>query len=384
MTKETKIGLLVGLAFIILFAIILSEKGATRSGGAPTTLIREDTAKQPTRVASRDQPFGGAGEMSPPLPPVVPPAPANYRVPIDEPYRTAAASPEARSIPPLPPSVVSILNGSEDHTAAGPDHNDSGSLTVPEGGDGGVPPSPRVIDEEGPPPPPSGVVFENPSGPSGGLPSKPVAPDAAVTIHTVRPGQSLGKIAAEHYGRATPARIEAICQANRDVLRDPHKIRAGDKLRIPLLEEHGDQFELVRGFAPPAVIPSNPTPRSPTPVASGNATIRIPTSVEEQAASAAAGRQRLPTDQPEPLRHVPPSSPPPAPPARWQWYEVQKKDTLSSIAKRLLGNQGRADEIFELNRDVLTSKNTIKPGMKLRIPVKNSATPVGRTVTGAS
>ena len=32
MTKETKIGLLVGLAFIILFAIILSEKGARPAG----------------------------------------------------------------------------------------------------------------------------------------------------------------------------------------------------------------------------------------------------------------------------------------------------------------------------------------------------------------
>lgn len=31
MTRETKIGLLVGLAFIIVFAIILSEKGAFES-----------------------------------------------------------------------------------------------------------------------------------------------------------------------------------------------------------------------------------------------------------------------------------------------------------------------------------------------------------------
>ena len=35
MTKETKIGLLVGLAFIVLFAIILSEKGARRGVDAP-------------------------------------------------------------------------------------------------------------------------------------------------------------------------------------------------------------------------------------------------------------------------------------------------------------------------------------------------------------
>src|SRR6185295_4433110 len=77
MTKETKIGLLVGLAFIILFAIILSEKGApqrdakspnfatlpNRPDGSTTTSPLQDGGRlavenqlnpivQPTEVAS--------------------------------------------------------------------------------------------------------------------------------------------------------------------------------------------------------------------------------------------------------------------------------------------------------------------------------------------
>ncbi len=382
MTKETKIGLLVGLAFIILFAIILSEKGATRSGAAPTALTIADNAKQPVRVASGDRPFGGAGEMSPPPPPAAPVAPDNYRVPIDEPYRPPAPPAEAPSIPRLPPNVVSMLNGSEDRVGPGMDRETPLSPPTP-GNDSAAPAQPEIIDEEEPTIPPAAVVSGDAVNPAGEVPAGPTVTNTPIKIHTVRPGQSLGKIAAEHYGRATPARIEAICQANRDVLRDPHKIKAGDKLRIPLLEKHGDQFELVGSFAPPAVIPPNPSPRSPGAISSGNSIIRIPTSVEEQAASAAAAQPRSPAAQPESPRQASPL-PPAAPPARWQWYEVQKKDTLSGIAKRFLGSQSFADEIFNLNRDVLTSRNTIKPGMKLRIPVKNSAALVGRPTTGAS
>lgn len=50
------------------------------------------------------------------------------------------------------------------------------------------------------------------------------------------------------------------------------------------------------------------------------------------------------------------------------YYIVQKGDTLSGIASRLLGRQGLYRKIFELNRDQLASPDDLRPGMRLRIP----------------
>jgi nucleoid-associated protein YgaU len=43
-------------------------------------------------------------------------------------------------------------------------------------------------------------------------------------------------------------------------------------------------------------------------------------------------------------------------------------DTLASLAKRYLGDAARAGEIFEANRDVLPSPDTLPIGAILRIP----------------
>ena len=54
--------------------------------------------------------------------------------------------------------------------------------------------------------------------------------------------------------------------------------------------------------------------------------------------------------------------------AAMQTYTVQAGDTLSGIAKRLLGNANSYMEIFNANRDVLTNPDMIKPGQVLKIP----------------
>jgi LysM repeat protein len=49
-------------------------------------------------------------------------------------------------------------------------------------------------------------------------------------------------------------------------------------------------------------------------------------------------------------------------------YTVQSGDTLSGIAKRLLGDAGDYMEIFNANRDQLSDPDKIKPGQVLKIP----------------
>ena len=49
-------------------------------------------------------------------------------------------------------------------------------------------------------------------------------------------------------------------------------------------------------------------------------------------------------------------------------YTVKEGDTLSAIAKRLLGNANDYMEIFNANKDQLTDPDKIKPGQVLKIP----------------
>jgi len=51
-----------------------------------------------------------------------------------------------------------------------------------------------------------------------------------------------------------------------------------------------------------------------------------------------------------------------------QTYTVQSGDTLSGIAKKLLGNANAYMDIFNANRDQLTDPDKIKPGQVLKIP----------------
>ena len=52
----------------------------------------------------------------------------------------------------------------------------------------------------------------------------------------------------------------------------------------------------------------------------------------------------------------------------YETYTVRPGDTLSGIAKQLLGNPGAYMEIFNANRDQLNNPDLIKPGQVLKIP----------------
>lgn len=55
-------------------------------------------------------------------------------------------------------------------------------------------------------------------------------------------------------------------------------------------------------------------------------------------------------------------------PAGGKTYTVKAGDTLGAIAKEHLGSAGAYLKIFELNKDVLTDPDKIKPGQVLRLP----------------
>jgi nucleoid-associated protein YgaU len=78
-------------------------------------------------------------------------------------------------------------------------------------------------------------------------------------------------------------------------------------------------------------------------------------------------REVAPTPQPRFDAPVQKAAPPPVAPPRT--YTVQKGDSLSLIAKRLLGDMKRWTEIFSLNKDVIgDDPDRIYPGQTLKLP----------------
>ena len=53
-----------------------------------------------------------------------------------------------------------------------------------------------------------------------------------------------------------------------------------------------------------------------------------------------------------------------------QQYTVQSGDSLSKIAKKLLGDGNAWKKIFDANRDVLDDPDKIRPGQTLKIPAR--------------
>lgn len=53
-------------------------------------------------------------------------------------------------------------------------------------------------------------------------------------------------------------------------------------------------------------------------------------------------------------------------------YTVASGDSLSRIAKHMLGDASRWREIFEANRDQIENPDLIQPGQVLKLPTRNS------------
>lgn len=51
-------------------------------------------------------------------------------------------------------------------------------------------------------------------------------------------------------------------------------------------------------------------------------------------------------------------------------YKIEEGDTLQKISKKFYGTYSRWNEIYQANKDVLTSPDRIKPGKVIRVPQK--------------
>lgn len=310
MTRETKIGLLVGLAFIIVIGILLSDhfSSAIQTPQAPLMGTRDNVLESTAGIGARRQ-----------LPPAI------HDI---QPNRQIAINPQ----PDRDPLVQIGPRQGHDPIQVGP--GDRGQdlanlardphLLNDNNNRGGTPP----INRDPP-------IANGNSGRGGNwLPRdiadqfEPVNPDRRdqppvnrtepqVKQYAAVSGDTVYKIAQKFYGGKTKENVDLILKANPALAANPNKIVVGEKYNIP-----AKTAEENRGG----------TATPPTPIYANN------TTANETA------------------------------------YTTQPGDTLWKIAVEQCNTPNAVNQILELNKDQLRGDaRNLKPNMKLKLPPKVTA-----------
>lgn len=340
MARETKVGLLVGLAFIICFAIILANHGqrgalletvpgfALNSADKPRVSVQGigRPAHQAESIAEGQSPATHAAMRSPPprmdrdLSINTSPILLHQQGPIAETGLSHAGSddPSAR-IRQLEEQISELLaQKSGLHPAAVSAPSSTAGLTL-------------TASPVAPPPPATG----------------PVAPAfrdrvaAPAKRHVIASGDTLTKIAERYYGNRSRRVVSLIVEANQSVIKDPDRIPLGAELVLPADAAVGASASAAE--IPQASSVSTPRVEAPraTPKPVGSAPKNEPS--RERAA---------PENRADPIR----------------WYQVCKNDRYVSIARQQLGDAGRWKEIFELNKEKFPKEGMIREGVRIKLP----------------
>ena len=185
MTRETRLALLVGLAFIILFGLVLGERSLRL---APTPRGRRPVAAYaPVRPGAEVITAGNGGE--------------EHRAALSPSRRV-----ERRAPPTQPPRPAQPVPSGRQRTPAVPSRGLDGAVPAP--ASSGAPSVPRRT---------------------------PATPPSVAT-YTVLPGDTLIKIARRFWGRQREKQYRRIYEANRDRLTDVSRLAVGQVLVIPPIE----------------------------------------------------------------------------------------------------------------------------------------------------
>ncbi len=306
MTRETKIGLLVGLAFIIVIGILLSDhvKSTTEPIAAPLPDVAGNV------LGSVRSPGANDGSTSDTV--VNSQQPVTPRQPV--PTQTELGGPHA-------PQADVVVGGP------------SGGQRAVVIGRTATPPAPDNSAPDGQPsndartPDNTGRISDalNNAARQNGEPLVPVGtkPDSTgPRKYTAQSGDTLSHMAARFMGGNTKANRDAIIKANASLAEDPNKIIAGRVYVIPAAPSGETTAR--------AAAPDSPAPAPAPAGASADS-------------STAQGEY---------------------------WYTVKPGDNLWSIAASELGTGTASAAIKELNKDVLKGGDAVRPNMRLRLPAK--------------
>ncbi len=342
MARETKVGLLAGLAFIICFAIILANRG------------RQDIAPSHPPYADRVDQSAVAQRPAPQTSPVTIYQSPATNVPNDRRASTplpgtpdrshSVRADRSRAIPqrhlPTESTVVAEQPSPDTTRGRGPAGATRAVGQDPENTLAAADEDDRLqileqrLDElskglhrerrlQSRPEPLGGTLPTERTVTGPAVPRTAIEfPTAIVTRHTVVQGDTLSKIAGEYYGSKSRRLVEAIFAANRAVLANPDKLGVGMELVIPM----------ISGVNGPATTRSANDPR------------------RRANTKPAADEPRVP--EAEPTRP----------------YQIKKNDRYVSIAREELGDVTRWREIYELNKEVFPDPQFIREGVRIKLP----------------
>lgn len=315
MTRETKIGLLLGLGVILLIGIIISDQlSQVQKDPADFTQFAEDSQ----RTIDNSDAIPAADDMSSPeYGPGYQPAgapsgggtpahdvPNEFYIPKDTrdtpTQRQASNTPGSDATGQQPPAAFNVDNNS-DQTIPPPKVVD-----VPTVRFGDDTPTTPMYAQPGTSPSADRDTVTRSNQPTS------IAAGSSVIHHQVVPGDSLSKLARRYYG--DDGYWRAIALANPGKVGPDGQVNVGVVLDIPKREdaELGRHVESI-----------------------GHETVR----------RVGVRGAMLPTT-----------------------ITVQSGDTLSELAAKHLGSASRWDELLEANKDKLDSPESLQVGMKLRLP----------------
>lgn len=325
MTRETRIGLLVGLVFIVMFGLVLTELTGAGTNSDPSAATPTDQ----TALVWSPQPE----DVSPSV--------------------VTAGSPEAvAAAPPADPSAPPIALTAE-YTAitAPPEVAPDTAAALPDS----VEPLETIEVAVVEPPPVTRLV------------------ETAPVIHTVAKGDTLYGIAARHYGKSNAHQHRLISQANVKLLGPKNMLQIGQVLVIPPLpqasakpaETPNGKAELVdldqlRGHL--EQITQSVAPAAAAPGSSLTA-VEQPKGAKPKATTPVKAAVAPATQPGKAIATIPAK-----PAAAGKTYTVKRGDSLTRIAAVAMKDKAGARKIFEANRDKLKSPDALKEGMTLAIP----------------
>jgi nucleoid-associated protein YgaU len=362
MTRETKIGLLVGLAFIILFGIILSEKGTGRdqlatpsmSAYKPVVELIPPTsppAAQLTRNGKSNDVADRLTMSEPGVKVAEQPAPAatsnlnNIAKPVEmvappviNPQPTPAIEVAPKLKPLLPPAST---KGLTQIPAASPPVSDLLGISSP----------PQTSESQA-------------------RTTEPKTEKQVVELkaHTIQQGETLASICRQYYPGQAYQMLKEVMELNK--ITKPEKLQQGQVIKLP-------------AGKPVAVAASKVTKETIVPDSPGGIQSKLLVPVDSVNGTAATSpekdiRQLLAEYEKEPVtaKTTPASAAKAVKTAKTtsKTYVVQSNDTLMKIARRLYGSEKAWTKIYEMNKKAISDPKSLKKGLKLNMPasVKNN------------
>lgn len=330
MSTETKIGLIIGLGFIVCFAVLLANTDPEQTSavqwthvvdGATTTKIQPRPHTQPLRA----KPASGSSEVRRPIPRLRPqpppihenrgPLPKALPVPVNHPDTSDTLVDAGRSTSETINSHV--INAAQLDTRLRQYLNDarksSQSSPVPAGESLEL----HAIERE--------TAQDRPKNTPVQAPTRIEAP-ARLVRHTVVAGDTLSKIARQYYASSSHKVIDAIFGANRAILPSPDRLLVGMTLSLPHIDGLSRLASTRTGAAD------------------------IPPARSTQGTARSSGKL-----------------------VSSKWYQIQKNDRYVSIARTELGDGSRWKEIHELNKDRFPDPGKIQWGVRIRLPALHPA-----------